>query len=141
MHENKQFDNYAKNFSKMKKMKLLRISPSLYHITRSGKLIYLPNQYDFLWYFQNADYILTDSFHATVFSIIFNKKFLDVLPLNKTGTRIESVLELFEIENRILQNYENYDLIDNSIDYKLVNANIAKERKKSMNLLKKAIDD
>ena len=139
LHENQQFDNYAKKFSKMKKMKLLRISPSFYHITRSGKLIYLPNQYDFLWYFQNADYILTDSFHATVFSIIFNKKFIDILPLNKTGTRIESVLELFEIENRILQNYENYDLIDNDINYDLVNKNIKKEREKSLEFLKEAI--
>ena len=90
LHDNKSFDKYAKEFSKKTGLKLLRISPSIYHITRSGKLIYLPNQYEFLSLFQNAEYVLTDSFHATVFSIIFNRKFVDILP-GKTSTRITSI--------------------------------------------------
>lgn len=141
LHDNKQFDNYAKEFAKKRKMKLLRISPSLYHITRSGKLIYLPNQYEFLSYFANAEYILTDSFHATVFSIIFNRKFIDILPLNKTGTRIESILQLLKIENRILKNYKDFDSIDKLIDYEKVNSDLKKERIKSYNLLKEAIEN
>lgn len=141
LHDNKEFDKYAKKFAKKKKLKLLRISPSLYHITRSGKLIYLPNQYDFLKYFANAEYVLTDSFHATVFSIIFNRKFIDILPSNKTGTRIESILELLGIENRILNNYNDFNLIDNSINYDKVDVKLKKEREKSYNLLKEAIEN
>ena len=141
LHNNKQFDEYAKKFAKNKKMKLLRISPSLYHITRNGKLIYLPTISEFLWYFKNADYILTDSFHATVFSIIFNKQFIDVLPLNKTGTRIESILELLGIQNKILKNYNDFNLIDNVIDYDNVNNRLENERNKSLDLLKKAIEE
>ncbi len=140
LHDNKLFDKYAEKFAKSKKLKLLRISPSLYHITRSGKLIYLPTQYDFLKYFLNAEYILTDSFHATVFSIIFNKKFIDVLPANKTGTRIESILNLFGIENRILQKYDDMELIESSIDYEKVNIRLDEERSKSMNFFKDAIE-
>ena len=45
LHDNKEFDKYAKAFAEKKGMKLLRISPSIYHMVRSGKLIYLPNQY------------------------------------------------------------------------------------------------
>ena len=37
LHDNKEFDKYAKEFAKRAKLKLLRISPSFYHITRSGK--------------------------------------------------------------------------------------------------------
>ena len=58
----KEFNKYAKRFAKNKGMKLLRVSPSFYHITRSGKLIYLPTQYELLWYFKNADYILFSSY-------------------------------------------------------------------------------
>ena len=141
LHDNKEFNEYAKRFAKNKNMKLLRLSPSLYHFSRSGKLIYLPNQYELLWYFKNADYILTDSFHATVFSIIFNKKFIDVLPLNKTGTRIESILDLFEIKNRILKDYNDFNSIDESINYDIVNGKLEGEKQKSLNLLKDAIEN
>lgn len=141
LHDNKEFDKYAEKFAKNKKLKLLRISPSLYHVTRSGKLIYLPTQYEFLKYFMNAEYILTDSFHATVFSIIFNKKFIDILPANKTGTRIESILNLFGIENRILKNYDDMNLIDSNIDYRNVNIRLDEERNKSLNLFKEAVED
>ncbi len=141
LHDNKDFDKYAKKFAKFKNMKLLRISPSLYHITRSGKLIYLPTQYDFVKYFMNAEYILTDSFHATVFSIIFNRKFIDVLPPNKTGTRIQSILDLFGINNRILQSFDDMKLIDEEIEYIKVNSRIEEEREKSLRLFKDSIEN
>ena len=141
LHDNKEFNDYAKRLAKNKKMKLLRLSSSFYHITRSGKLIYLPTQYEFLWYFKNAQYILTDSFHATVFSIIFNKKFIDILPLNKTGTRIESILNLLKIEDRILKDYNDFYSIDKNIDYNTVNETLELQKQKSLDLLKDAIEN
>lgn len=140
LHDNKEFDRYAKQFSKKTGLKLLRVSPSIYHIIRSGKLIYLPNQYDFLALFKNAEYILTDSFHATVFSIIFNKKFVDILPGN-TSTRIISILELVGLNDRILKNYTDFSFIDKKINFEECNKIIKKEREKSIELLKKAIID
>lgn len=140
LHDNKEFEKYAKSFAKNKKMKLIRVSPAINQIVRPGKLIYLPTQYDFLKYFRDAKYILTDSFHATVFSILFNKQFVDILPQNKTGTRIESILKLFEIKNRILDSYTDYTSIDESINYKNVNSRLEEEREKSLNLLKDAIE-
>ncbi len=139
LHSNKEFDKYAKQFAKRKKIKLIRLSYSLYYIIRSGKMLYLPTPNEFLWYFKNAEYVLTDSFHATAFSIIFNKKFIDVLPSNKTGTRIESILNLFGIEDRILKNYEDFETIDKIINYDIVNKKLEGERKKSIDLLNNAI--
>ena len=138
LHANKQFNEYAKKFAKKYNLKLLRLSPSLYHITRSGKLIYLPNQYDFLSYFKNAEYILTDSFHATVFSIIFNKKFSVVLP-GKTSTRITSILKMCELENRIVKDFEDYSLKNVDIEYKKVNEILEGKRNDSIELLKNAV--
>lgn len=140
LHDNKEFDKYAKKLSKKLNMKLLRISPSFYHILRSGKLIYLPNQYEFLAYFNNAEYILTDSFHATAFSIIFNKKFKNILPGN-TSTRITSLLKLMNLESRILDDFNDFESIKEEIDYDIPNRIIKVERKKSLKLFKEAILD
>ena len=138
LHDNKSFDKYAKEFSKKTGLKLLRISPSIYHITRSGKLIYLPNQYEFLSLFQNAEYVLTDSFHATVFSIIFNRKFVDILP-GKTSTRIISILKLTGLQDRILTKYDDFSFVNKTINFSECNTIIENERKRSIELLKKAI--
>lgn len=141
LHDNKEFEKYAEKFAKEKGLELLRLTSSIYHIVRTGKMVYLPTPYDLLSYFENAEYVLTDSFHATVFSIIFNKKFIDILPVNKTGTRIESILNLFGIENRILKSYEDMKLIENPIDYNKVNEKLKIEREKSLRLLKDAIEN
>lgn len=138
LHNNKEFNKYAKEFAKKYNKKLLRITPSIYHIVRGGKLIYLPTQYEFLSYFNNADYILTDSFHATVFSIIFNKKFKNISP-GETSTRITSILKLCGLEDRILKDFSDFESIEKDIDYDKVNEIIKREREKSINLLKQAI--
>lgn len=141
LHNDKKFDEYAKKFAKIKGLKLLRISTSIYHIFRNGKLIYLPSPSEFLKLFENAEYILTDSFHATVFSIIYNKKFMNVLPTNKTATRIESLHRLFNIEQRILQDFNDVESIDFTIDWNEINSILNQKRKESLKLLKSAIEE
>ena len=61
----------------------------------------MPDVRTFLNLFFHAKYGITDSFHATSFSIIFEKKFQCIFP-KKYNTRIRSVLELFSLENRIV---------------------------------------
>ncbi len=141
LHNDKKFDEYAKKFAKINGLKLLRISTSIYHIFRNGKLIYLPSPFEFLKLFENAEYILTDSFHATVFSIIYNKKFMNLLPTNKTGTRIESLHRLFNIKERILKDFNDFESIDFTIDWNEINSILNQKRKESLKLLKNAIED
>ena len=57
---------------------------------------------DFIRYIANADYVCTDSFHCTVFSILFHKKFMTFYRFtqtSKTGrnSRIDSLFELTKI--------------------------------------------
>ena len=138
LHDNKEFEKYAEEFAKRAKLKLIRLSGSIYHIFRTGKLIYLPDQYEFLRYFNDAQYILTDSFHATAFSLILNKNFVDILP-GKTSTRITSILKLTELEDRILKDYNDFSYIEENIDFKNCNNILNKERQRSLKLFKDAI--
>lgn len=139
LHHNKEFDKYLKKLAKKTNLKVVRISSSIYYKFKYGKFIYLPNLEQFLTYFKNAKYVVTDSFHGTVFSIIFNKQVIGVLP-GKTGTRIESILKLFGMEDRIVNDYNDMSIINKEIDYKKVNDILDKERKKSIEYLRKAIE-
>lgn len=136
--KNPEFDNYVKKLSKVKKMPIIRVSNVLYQAFKYGKFAYCPSVNEFLTYFLNAEYIVTDSFHATGFSINFNKKFVSIFP-KKFSTRLQSILELTGLEERRVQDFNDFSIIDKNINYENVNKIIEKERKKSMNYLRKAI--
>ena len=82
---------------------------------------------------KNADYVCTDSFHCTVFSILFNKIFFDFRrhsSKNKgsTNSRLDSLLNVAGIsDERILTGEENIEqVLKYSIDYDVVNERINK---------------
>lgn len=84
---------------------------------------------------KNAEYVCTDSFHGTVFSLLFNKKFFDFRRYSEknkmsTNSRIDSLLDLAGVDkNRILLGNEDIDtVIKYKINYSKVNKNIDKIR-------------
>lgn len=84
----------------------------------------------------NAEFVITDSFHGTVFSIIFGKQFAVMGNHERGLTRIESLLKLFGMENRfITESCQIEDIINNKIDYTNVNQLIDKYKMRSMEFL------
>ena len=140
LHHNKKFDEYVKLIKRKTKLKIKRINTSIFFGLKPGELVLLPTIAEFLYYIENAKYVLTDSFHGTVFSIIFNKKMVDILP-KVTGTRIESILELFGIKNRILKNYNDISIMDQEIDFDKINKKLDSEREKSLKSLKDSLNN
>ena len=47
---------------------------------------------EFLWYVKHADYVVTNSFHGTVFSVLYHKRFVTVLH-KETGNRVSELLD------------------------------------------------
>jgi len=86
--------------------------------------------FEFVNYFANAEYIITNSFHGTAFSINFNKKFFTEFldPALRVNSRLENILDMCELKNRQILSLK--DLTLEEIDYKKVNS-ILEERKKS----------
>lgn len=65
---------------------------------------------DFLWLFEHASYVITSSFHGTMFSLIFRKPFTAISP-NTGDCRIKDVLEDIGLtRNLIFNNNENPEL-------------------------------
>lgn len=91
--------------------------------------------------FKEAKYVVTDSFHATAFSIIFNKPFIVYVNKGRGAARFYSLLKLFGLENRLVYNsneFDNYSI--NKIDYEQINAKVVEIRKKSLNFLEKGLN-
>lgn len=87
--------------------------------------------------FVDANMVVTDSFHGTVFSIIFNKPFWVVANPKRGNTRMESLLAVFDLKDRMVteENIANKDL-NAPIDWEKVNSIKKDWQKKSMEFLK-----
>lgn len=96
--------------------------------------------FDFVNYIKNAEYVITTSFHATVFSIIFNKNFW-VVPPKKVGSRITDILNKLELTERSVNDIDELNKLgyDKKVNYKVANEKLEEERKKSIDWLKNAI--
>lgn len=95
---------------------------------------------------KNAEYVCTDSFHGTVFSLLFNKTFFDFRRYSEsnkmsTNSRIDSLLDLAGVDkNRILTGNEDVDtVIKYKINYSKINKNIDKIRQESKEWLLNSI--
>lgn len=77
---------------------------------------------------RDSEMIVTDSFHACVFSIIYNKPFVAILNPTRGNGRIKSLLKRFHLEDRLISSFDQYkkvrsirgdysDLTKTSLDY------------------------
>ncbi len=91
--------------------------------------------------FIEADFIVTDSFHGTVFSIIFNKPFISIVNKERGASRFESLLEQLGLMNRMVNVGSEItdDLIHDEIDYDLVNRKLIDLKLKSINYLNEVL--
>lgn len=57
---------------------------------------------EFVGWIKNASYVVTDSFHGTVFSVIYNKQFFSFIAYERTSYRILNILGKLGLDNRII---------------------------------------
>lgn len=93
--------------------------------------------------FMDAEFVITDSFHGTAFSILFNKPFIAIVNENRGASRFYSLLKSFGLENRAITEKKSVDLrlIRESIDFVEVNRILNQEREKSRIFLKEALNE
>lgn len=84
--------------------------------------------------FRDADYVVTDSFHGMVFSIIFNKPFAIVMNPSGGNDRYISLLSQLGLMDRIVK--DGTLPSDSAIDWQKVNTQLDSLRKTSLEFLK-----
>lgn len=92
---------------------------------------------DFLSLIYNARYVITNSFHGTIFSILLEKNFYTV-KINGVNSRIENILNITELNNRCIENISEINLKE-KIDFKNAKDKIEKEREHSQEFLRNVL--
>ena len=87
-----------------------------------------------------ADYVITDSFHGTVFSLIFNKQFVVYGNIQRGMSRMQDLLNRVELMDRlIVSNYKVKTILEQEIDWASVNKQINIFKDVSMFFLKSSL--
>lgn len=76
---------------------------------------------EWLSLFRDAKYIVTDSFHGTLFSIIFRKDFVTIGNQKRGLSRFQSVLSNLHLEDRLLVDYTLDSHVVSPIDWEKLN--------------------
>jgi hypothetical protein len=146
--EDKKLRKLAKQYANERGLKIVTFPhyPFAHHKSDVGfgdYKIYKADPSDFVTYIKFADYIFTNSFHGTVFSLIYNKKFV---VFNRKGeermiSRIYSLMDMFNTEDRLANNNCSFGKIDDIINKPLsCNQNkFLKLKSESMEYLKKSL--
>lgn len=141
IHNDPTVGAYAEKVARKLDLPLIRISANLHQIVREGKLRWLPDISEFLSYIDNAKCLITDSFHGTAFAINLNTPLVEVLPKTGTSSRNVSILRLTGLTNRVLQDIDDVDLASRRIDFSRVNRTMDSERVRSLECLKRMIEE
>ena len=135
-----EYINIVNEIEQKTNLKVVHFSKTNRGIKNVLKSEYTVGPFEFINLIKNAEYVVCTSFHAIVFSIIFNKRFW-VIPHRKTGSRVTNLLEKLGISERAVNSLDEFKKMDydKEIDYKKVNKKLDEERKKSLEWLDNAI--
>ena len=147
---NKYTCEHVAQIEKRTELPIIAVPNMTGHFNLSGKNIIKYTEAgpcELLYLIKNATYVLTDSFHGTVFAIQYKKQFLSFRrffdekngPLNY---RVDNLLESANIDSlKIISNSKQdlYERLIAPIDWDAVNSNIVEKRKNSLKFLSDAL--
>lgn len=134
----KAFNKYVRQYAKLRGMKLVRVCMRYDHVLLPGKPVAIPSPEEVLSLFRHASCVITDSFHATAFSIGFHRPFVCIYP-KRFSTRLESILTLTGLTHRVVTDPTDFSIGEQPIHYEQVDRILAAEREKTMAFLKNAL--
>lgn len=112
-------------------------------MTDKGETRRLDSVSTWLAHFANARFVVTDSFHGCVFSILFNKPFVAIANNDRGLSRFTTLLGHFNLRDHLIFSYEEYanrkEQLLKPIDYAPVNQRLEEMRKLSRQFLNDAL--
>lgn len=135
---------HAKQIAASKGCKVVRITKDARQMEPDEDVINIMDAgpAEFVGLFDKAEFVLTNSFHGTAFSINLNKDFFVVTPARKkNNSRQQSLLSLMGLEDRLLYEGATMPTDSVSIDYTAPNAQLDIQRKLSITYLMQSLDE
>lgn len=140
LNKNPEFDQYAQKLSKKLHLPLYRIAYGVHEKRKGEHTIVCPKVEEFLGLFMNAEYVLTDSFHGTAFSLNLGRKFVSISPGRFSG-RIMNLLKMTGVTDHYLEDYRDVKIADNPIDFGYVQSVFKDKRLRAETFLRNAINE
>ena len=140
LNRSKEFDRYAVELSKRTGLKLVRFCTRYDQFYRPGKSMLVPEVFDFISLIDNAKFVLTDSFHATAFSLNLHTEPICVYP-KEFGGRLESILKQTNTTQRHIDNYGDFDVVNRAVDFEQVDEILSLERNKASSFIDVVVED
>lgn len=129
LNDNEDMIHFAEGVAADNDYELVMVTRSYKARFSKGRVISDPTVEQFLSLISYAQFVVTDSFHGTAFSLNFNKQFFIFYP-PRFSTRLESILELTNTKHRLVDTDKTrWNEID-EIDYDNVNQILNNERNK-----------
>ncbi len=129
LNNNPKFDQYALEIAKRTGYKLYRFCTRYDQARKCGKSLLIPKIEDFVTYIDDAQIVITDSFHAVAFSANLNTKVI-ALPPERYSSRLRDFQKLIGDEKSIAKDYNDYSPLKHSANYKHINDILYQERAK-----------
>lgn len=121
----------AESIAKSKGLEIVELVSSTESL-KNRQLVETASPEHFISFFRNASYVVTTSYHGTVFSVLFEKDFTVVDSLD--SERMANLLSALDLKERLAKNEK--DVISDKIDYKQVNERLEKMRSISQTFFK-----
>ena len=122
--------------------KLSRFTRPKDFINPKVRVKYWMSPLEFVKVIENAELVVSASFHCLAMAILLNKPFVAILTGNYgKDERLNNLLRMFHLENRALTDAMTEEDILKPIDWEFVNFEIEKRREESLNFLRSAIHD
>lgn len=129
--------NAIRNFAKARGLKVVAMGGSQFWCD-----LYIPaTPFRLLDYFWHADYVVTDTFHGTIFSVINRKKF--AVMIRKTNcNKITSLLQDLGLQGRLVHDIQKLEeVLPEPIDYTAAESILERERIRAREYLKKQMEE
>ena len=126
-------------FSKKMGLKVISIDQGLSAGAKVDKHIRDAGPLDFIRLFSEAEFVITDSFHGVCFSLNFGKPFVVVSP-GKYANRIESLLSLVGLEDKMVKSDADFYNFKADICFESAHEKLLDARSASLNVLSMSLE-
>lgn len=132
-----QLKRIAQRIAKEKNLKIYNVSGS--RIGYADKELWASGPLDFVRLVRDAQYVVSNSFHATAFSLIFERNFCVINRSEEINERMKSLLSSYHIEDRLTMSYSEPLL--NPMNYLWILPLIQKDIDESKEFLKQTLKE
>lgn len=133
-------DTIISKIAQEKELKIVKGNVEQYYVKSSTinlDACVFPSIESWIEGYHHADFVVTDSFHGTVFCLLFNKPFITVGNPQRGIERFKSLLKMFGLEHRLVTSVdEALAIYRKEVDFSSANSSLEKYRKESIDFLK-----